>query len=89
MLWTPLYTILLAIILIITYSPISIHSLQAQKGEIDLSELENETIVNLKGEWLYFENLMIQDIEGSNKSQYVTVPHEFEGNEQYQNQPFG
>lgn len=89
LLWIPLYTILLAIILIITYSPISIHSLQAQKGEIDLSELENATIVNLKGEWLYFENLMIQDIEGSNNSHYVTVPHEFEGNEQYQNQPFG
>ena len=89
LLWIPLYTFLLAIILIITYSPISLKSLQAHKGEIDLSELDNETIANLAGEWLYFENLMIQDIGNTNKGHYVTVPHEFEDQEQYQNEPYG
>lgn len=87
--WISVFSLLLLIIFIISYSPFDIISKEANKGEINLSQLEHNTIVNLGGEWLFYNNLLIQDLDQSKNETYVMVPHLFEKNNQHNNHPYG
>lgn len=83
--WIPTLLLLAITMWIFTNSQIQLTEANAQKGILNIKDWDENTLLTLAGEWKYYDNLTIKDI--NNTSEYVTVPHLFTDDKQ--NNPYG
>ncbi|MBN2285916.1 MAG: diguanylate cyclase [Tissierellales bacterium] len=86
--------ILLLAILVFLTDNVPVKDQGSVQGLADLSSWQQQEVLNLSGEWLYYPSSQIDDIvNGKGKlsvlPEIVTVPHFWEKSAQYNNKPFG
>lgn len=93
----PILLSLLAGIWIPTHNPVPVQQLQAAAaGQLDVSEWDTQSVVELQGEWYYYGDALIQDlsqnqIDNQNQPEprAVTLPHLFPPREEQGGNAYG
>lgn len=75
----------------INFSNSTILSVHPNSGQVDLSSWEQRSLVQIDGEWMYFPNMLKEDIKTDDLklNTYVEVPHKWTPSEQYNGRNYG
>lgn len=87
--WIPTILLLALIVWIFIDQPVRIDNANTQGAVLDLSDWDTKTLVKLNGEWEYFEDRKISDIDPDTTGSLVFVPHTFPQNPDYEGNPYG
>lgn len=76
--WIPILLFSFIIIWIIFYNNLEITKKSASKGKLNLSDWDENSVIEIRGEWQFFDGLMIKHINNANKLEYRNIPDFFE-----------
>jgi len=83
----PIVIILFFIVTLFSVNHNDVHPSHIENASIDLSEWNANQIIDLDGEWEFFNQSLAEDISGTGT--IVNVPHYWENNPIYGNLPYG
>lgn len=87
--WIPTSLLLVVTVWIMFGSSIPFQEVYSKKGQLHLDSWNHHSLIKLKGEWQYYENVMADNIQKTTSSSYVTVPHSFKKKKETNNNAFG
>jgi diguanylate cyclase (GGDEF)-like protein len=72
--WLPILVILLLVVWVFAYGIIPVEVAMARQGQLDLTGWDEQSVIELDGEWQYFNQVMIKDLTTASPPVIHQVP---------------
>jgi diguanylate cyclase (GGDEF)-like protein len=75
--WIPAIILLILMAWLSFNTPVNVTQAVSHAGVLNLNQWDESSILQLRGDWDYYDGLMIKDVASQTKEKYVYVPHIF------------